>query len=151
MKVKEIIKEDEKLVLLSLREEYYNEMLEGTKKFEYRKKYNKYPTKAFIYISKTLKKIVAIIDFDKPVYDSAENIAQISEKEKENSFNDMIEYIGEENSGYAIPIKKITKIENITLEQLKEKINKFTVPQSFFYVNDKPELLEVLENLEIQD
>ena len=52
-----------KCVLLSLREEYYKKMLEGTKKYEYRTRYLKEETIGYIYISKTLKKIVAKIPF----------------------------------------------------------------------------------------
>jgi predicted transcriptional regulator len=151
MKIKNFLNKTDELVLLSIREEYYNEILKGIKKFEYRKKYNKLSTIAFIYISKTKKKVVAVIEFDAPIYDSAEIIAKISEKEKKDSFENMIEYIGRDKKGYAIPIKKIIPIENISLQEIKNKIPGFTVPQSFFYIKEKKELLELLENLEVQD
>ena len=50
-----------KCVLMSLREEYYNAMIQGKKHYEYRTRYLKEPSDAYIYISKTKKSIVAKI------------------------------------------------------------------------------------------
>lgn len=42
-------------VLMSLREEYFNKMLDGKKHYEYRTRYLKEQSEAYIYISKTKK------------------------------------------------------------------------------------------------
>ena len=55
------------IILLSLREEYFNQMLDGKKKYEYRTRYLKEETIAYIYISKTLKRIIAKIEFGMPI------------------------------------------------------------------------------------
>ena len=50
-----------RITLMSIREEYYYEILKGEKHFEYRKKYCKEESLAYIYISKTKKEIVGKI------------------------------------------------------------------------------------------
>lgn len=123
-------KQDDIYVLMSLRKEYFDEMLVGLKKHEYRTRYQKVPTKAFIYISKTEKKIKAIINFGTPIISNREAISEIAEKEKAGSYKAMMEYLIN-GIGYALPIKSITEIEEISLEELKIKFTDFVVPQSY--------------------
>ncbi len=54
---------EKEYVLMSIREEYYNDIIAGKKKYEYRKVYRKSETTAFIHVSKTKKAVLAIIDF----------------------------------------------------------------------------------------
>lgn len=131
-------------VLMSLREEYYNAIVSGKKKFEYRTRYLKEPSKAFIYVSKTKKSIVAKIDFGTPIIGTAEEIAALAEKEQPGCYNDMINYFNAD-IGYAIPILSISKIEEIKLDDLKNKFQNFVVPQSYYILAKKPELLAYLE------
>lgn len=138
-----LFKKNKKTLLLSLREEYYNKMLDGTKKYEYRTRYPKEETEAYIYISKTKKQIVAKIDFGKPIIGSKEEIANLSEKEDPGSYKDMLEYI--HDKGYAIPVEKITKIKPVSLEELKTKFKNFTPPQSYYILDKKEDLLEFLK------
>ena len=55
----------------------------------------------------------------------------------------MLEYLTKD-IGYAIPIKSVKKIEEVTLEQLKENFPSFNAPQSYFLLNNKKEILEYL-------
>lgn len=137
--------EKKKYVLLSLREEYYKKMLEGTKKYEYRTRYLKEETIAYIYISKTLKKIVAKIEFGEPIIGNAHQIASISEKENSGSYDDMLQYLYND-IGYAIPVKKIIPIQEISLNELKELFSDFVPPQSYYILDKKPKLLNFLNN-----
>lgn len=50
-------------------------------------------TKAFIYISKTQKSIVAMIDFDQPIFGMSHEISVISERENPGSYQDMMDYL----------------------------------------------------------
>lgn len=134
-----------KYVLLSLREEYYNQMLAGSKKYEYRTRFLKEETIAYIYISKTYKKIVAKIEFGEPIIGNAKEIATIAEKEQPGSYQDMIDYMYND-IGFAIPIKKIIPIEEVSLEELKEKFPDFVPPQCYYILDKKPELLNYLNN-----
>lgn len=139
--------EDKRIVLLSIREEYFNKMLDGSKKYEFRTRYLNQETIAYIYISKTVKKIVAKIEFSKPIIGSANDIALLSEQENPNSYKRMKDYL-HESTGYAIPIKRIIPINEISLQEIKEFIPDFVPPQSYYYLDNKPKLLNFILNKE---
>lgn len=131
-------------VLMSLREEPYNKILNGTKHYEYRTRYLKEESTAYIYISKTKKSIMAKIDFGKPIIGNAKTIASIAESDEHGSYDDMIKYLYND-IGYAIPIKKITLINEISLSKLQEQFPNFVVPQSYYLLDKKKELLSFIE------
>ena len=141
------IEEESKCVLMSLREEYYDAMLEGRKHYEYRTRYLKEASDAYIYISKTKKSIVAKIKFGEPIIGDAQTIATIAEQEEPESYNGMMEYLYN-NIGYAIPIEEITPIEEVPLSELQQNFPNFVVPQSYYILDKKPELLSFLESRE---
>lgn len=138
--------ESKKEILLSLREDYYKKMLDGTKKYEYRTRYLKEETMAYIYISKTLKKIVAKIEFGMPIVGTAKQIATISESENPGSYDGMMQYM-RNDIGYAIPVKKIIQLEELSFEEIKKIISGFVPPQSYYILDNKPELLNILKSL----
>ena len=141
------IEEEPKCVLMSLREEYYDAMLEGRKHYEYRTRYLKEASDAYIYISKTKKSIVAKIKFGEPIIGDAQTIATIAEQEEPESYNGMMEYLYN-NIGYAIPIEEITPIEEVPLSELQQNFPNFVVPQSYYILDKKPELLSFSESRE---
>ena len=134
------IEEEPKRVLMSLREEYYDAMLEGRKHYEYRTRYLKEESEAYIYISKTKKSIVAKIKFGEPIIADANTIALIAEQEEPGSYNGMMEYLYN-NIGYAIPVE-------VSLSKLQQQFSNFVVPQSYYLLDKKPELLSFLDSRE---
>mgnify|MGYP004473025961 CR=1 FL=1 len=130
-------------ILLSLREEYFNQMLDGKKKYEYRTRYLKEETLAYIYISKTLKKVIAKIEFGVPIIGTANDIAVVAEREHPGCYQEMMNYMYN-NVGYAIPVKKIIPIEEVSLKELQNNFLNFVPPQSYYILDRKPELLEFL-------
>ena len=141
------IEEEPKRVLMSLREEYYDAMLEGRKHYEFRTRYLKEESEAYIYISKTKKSIVAKIKFGEPIIADANTIALIAEQEEPGSYNGMMEYLYN-NIGYAIPIKEIIPIKEVSLSELQQQFPNFVVPQSYYILDKKPELLSFLDSRE---
>ena len=141
------IEEELKHVLLSLREEYYDAMVDGRKHYEYRTRYLKEESEAYIYISKTKKSIVAKIRFGKPIIADANTIAMIAEQEEAGSYQGMMEYLYN-NIGYAIPVEKIIPIEEVPLSLLQQQFPNFVVPQSYYILDKKPELLSFLTSRE---
>ena len=139
------IEEEPKRVLMSLREEYYDAMLEGRKHYEYRTRYLKEESEAYIYISKT--SIVAKIKFGEPIIADANTIALIAEQEEPGSYNGMMEYLYN-NIGYAIPVEEIIPIEEVSLSKLQQQFSNFVVPQSYYLLDKKPELLSFLDSRE---
>ena len=59
----------------------------------------------------------------------------------------MMEYLYN-NIGYAIPIEEINPIEEVPLSELQKKFPNFVVPQSYYILDKKPELLSFLESRE---
>ena len=148
-KVSDLIKNHHEIVLMSLWEEYFEEMLSGIKRYEYRKRYRKVPTKAFIYISKTKKSIGALIEFGQPIFGTATEIAKLSESEQAGTYKAMEEYLSG-GKGIAIPIKAIYQFEPIHLDELKKEIPEFVAPQSYYLLDDKIKLLDLLKEKEIR-
>ena len=142
-----LLEEEPKCVLMSLREEYYEAMLEGRKHYEYRTRYLKEKSEAYIYISKTKKSIVAKIRFGEPIIADANTIALIAEKEEPGSYNDIVEYLYN-NIGYAIPVEEIIPIKEVSLNELQQQFPNFVVPQSYYLLVKKPELLSFLDSRE---
>lgn len=140
-----LIEEKPITVLMSLREEYFNAMVKGTKRFEYRTRYLKDRSSAYIYISKTKKSIVAKIEFGEPIIGNAREIALLAEKEEPGCYDSILEYLYND-VGYAIPVESITSIEELTLAELKERFPNFVVPQSYYILDKKPELFDFLES-----
>lgn len=141
---------DTTYVLMSLQEKYYNEIKAGKKQYEFRKRYCKGRTTAFIYISKKIKAIKGIITFDEPIYGSAEEISALSEKINPNSYSGMMDYL-DKGKGYALPIIEICGIKEVSLEELRRRFKGFAVPQSYYLLNKKPDLLHFLLSQEIEE
>lgn len=137
--------EPSKTVLMSLREEYYEAMLQGIKRYEYRTRYLKESSFAYIYISKTKKSIVAKITFGKPIIGTSKEIAELADRENPGCYNGMLDYFSH-GVGYALPIESITPIGEISLSTLKQLFPDFVVPQSYYILDKKPELLSYLES-----
>lgn len=139
---------EKKFILMSLRESYYQQILAGEKKYEFRTRFLKEKSTAYIYISKSIKRIVAIIEFGIPIYGSDEEIATIAETEKEGNYKIFLEWLNGRKC-YAIPIESIRVIEPVSLDELKQKFPDFVVPQSYYNLNKKRELLQFLQSRSI--
>ena len=135
--------ENSRITMMSLRQEYFEQILKGEKTFEYRKKYYDEKSVAYIYVSKTQKEIVGKVWFGKPIIDDSEKIAQIAEKDQPGSYNNIKEYLGK-NRGYAIPIEKVELVKKISLKEIKEVFADFVPPQSYYYLDNKKQLLDFL-------
>ena len=102
---------------------------------------------SYIYISKTKKSIVAKIKFGEPIIADANTIALIAEQEEPGSYSSMMEYLYS-NIGYAIPVEEIIPIEEVSLSELQQRFPNFVVPQSYYILDKKPELLSFLDSKE---
>lgn len=78
-----------------------------------------------------------------PIIGTAGDIAVIAEKEHPGCYQEMMDYMYN-NIGYAIPVKKIIPIEEISLKELQNNFLDFAPPQSYYILDRKPELLEFL-------
>ena len=141
-----LIEQQPKIILLSLREEYFNQMVDGSKRYEYRTRFLKEPCTAYVYISKTKKSIIARLDLGEPIIGNAEEISRLADNEEPGCYQAMIEYLYND-LGFAIPVNGVTLLtEEVTLADLKSRFPDFVPPQSYFILDKKPELLNYLES-----
>lgn len=131
-------------VLLSLQPEWYQLILSGQKKYEYRRKYLKQESIAFIYVSSTTKAICAKINFGKPIIAPIEEIVKIREAERSGGGDGIRAYMEGLKEGFAIPIVNCQQIEPISLDELRQRWIKFTAPQSYILLDSKKDLLNFL-------
>lgn len=85
------------------------------------------------------------MQFDKPIIAAPERIVDIAENEREGSGKGTLEYLKGLEKGYAIPIQSFLEMTPISLKELREKFQ-FTVPQSYMYLHQKPDLLSFLQD-----
>lgn len=131
-------------LILSIEKKYFDLMLKGLKKYEFRRKIINDPCNAFIYIPNPYKEIQGYIEFDSPIVDTPENINQIALSQGLEEDSDILEYMEGLEKGYAIPVKEIKLLKSpVKLSYLREHFD-FTAPQSYVIVDKKPELLNYL-------
>lgn len=133
-------------VLLSIKPKYVNSIIEGNKKYEFRKQIFTKKTAVkliFIYASAPVKKIIGFFTIDKIIEDHPnklwQNLSQSSGMDKEDFFD----YFKDRDLGYAIKIKKFHPF----LEPLDPTkiIQNFKPPQSFYYIHNMGDLESLIE------
>ena len=141
-------------VLMSIRTEYTNKILDKIKLYELRKKpLNENVDTVIIYSSGKVKKVVGEFKIDKIIKDSPDNIWNLGEEVLGIDKKSFYEYFKHSKYAYAIKIKDVIKYD--TPKDLSDfGIKK--APQSFCYIKEddkrrwirkiKKEQLKELEN-----
>jgi len=121
-------------VLLSVKPKYAEKILEGDKKYEFRRAIFKKPNieKVYIYSSSPVSKIVAAFEIEKILKDSPEKIWRLCQKYAGISKKDFFDYFKNSEMAFAIEIGNV--------DSFKEHIDPFKIienfkpPQSFYYL-----------------
>lgn len=118
------------IVLISIMPKYVKQILNGNKKFEYRKSIpkNKFDT-ILIYSTVPDKKIVAIAKVEKTLKLSIKELWNTTKKYSGISKKNFFEYFKNRKIGYAYKLGKIRKINKFISD-----INIKHPPQNFMYV-----------------
>ncbi|SEM94712.1 hypothetical protein [Lihuaxuella thermophila] len=137
----------ETFIVLSLKEKYFEQMLDGYKRYEYRRKFINRPVTAFIYLVSPVKSVTGIVKLGKPIIGSAHEIAQICENEEPGTgaYEATLKYLEGLEKGFAIPVLSVEKIDPVSLQELRDRF-KFVAPQSYMIIDNKPELLTFLQS-----
>lgn len=120
--------------ILSIRPKYVEAILEGNKKYEFRKKPIKKNVKeVWVYATKPVGKIVCKIYIGDIIEDTPENLwknfGDFSGLEKEEFFT----YFQSKDKGVAIEIKNVEKFSEPI--DPKKQLSSFTPPQSWLYLS----------------
>lgn len=118
----------------------YSKIEGQVKLIEYRRVFPKNCEYAYMYISKPVKAISAIIYFKK--MHSIEDWKQTYESNEEiiNRINDF-----SSSYRYAMEIEKVQKTEPIFLEDLRNNVPNFTAPQSYLLLENNKALSEYIK------
>lgn len=136
---------EEDYIVLSLHPEPYGRILSGEKTYEYRSRFRKRPTIAFIYVTSPVKCISGIIRFGTPLIASPEEIGRIAEQQKPGNGKPVIEYLSRHRRGFAVPVRKVMEITPVSLDCLQSRFG-FTPPQAFLYLKNNTPLFDFLVN-----
>jgi len=117
---------------MSIRKDPFEALLDGRKKHEFRRKfYLNNPCQSVFYVSSPVKAICGVGIFDKPIYDTIDNLVKIIKSHSFSSPESLKSYFKDVDYGYALPIKKIKNINPISLAEIREEIPNFRPPQSY--------------------
>jgi len=121
-------------ILLSIKPKYVESIMNGKKKYEFRKTIfrNKDIDRAFIYSTAPVKKVVGsfilgdiIEDYPDKLWENFHMFSGLSDKE-------FFTYFNGDKKGFAIEIESVEKFD--TPIDPREKDPDFTPPQSFYYL-----------------
>ena len=134
-----------KTILLSFQPYWFNKIMSGEKIFEYRWQFPKEEVCAFLYVSRPVQKIVGFMYFGQPVLLSDWKSMYEGEREVLERINRQMV-----KNRYVMPIKGYQMTKDICLQDIKNKFPKVVIPQSYYYLDNFPELFNyVQENAEL--
>ena len=129
-----------KKIFLSFRPEYFEPLLYGIKKYEYRKRFCDEETIAYLYLSGKSRQVVGIMELGMPIRldDTRDNYLEYPDTLKR-----IDEYIKSKDIN-AIPIKSLSLFKKpLTLEDIRKDIPTFMAPQMYFILDNHLELKKI--------
>lgn len=141
---------EKKYILMSLQEQYYTQILDGVKIYEYRRFFKDYPLNSFIYLTSPVKRVIGYLELGEPIIGTPRQIADLAESVKAGHGSIIYDYMKDLAKCYAIPIKRVCEFEDdLTLNLLKTKFPKFVPPQSYILMENYSDILEYLLGLKV--
>ncbi|EAC6254404.1 ASCH domain-containing protein [Listeria innocua] len=121
-------------VLMSIKPEFVEEIIQGNKKFEYRKKLFKRAdvTSVVVYATKPYGKVVGEFEIEQILIDTPNSIWKQTKKQSGISKHFFNSYFKDHTEGVAIQIKEFIEYEQ-HLELFEFDNNLKAAPQSFCY------------------
>lgn len=135
-----------KEIFLSFHPRAYGPLRDGIKMYEYRKRFCKEETKAYLYLSGNVRKVVGIMMLGKSIRLDLTRDNYINYPDTLKRVDEYIS-IGDIN---AIPIKSLTLFkEPISLEELRNMLPRFNPPRMYYILNEDMSLYEILSKREL--
>jgi predicted transcriptional regulator len=126
--------------ILSIKPKYVRHIIDGTKRFEFRKQpLPKAIKRVFIYSSAPEQRIIGHFQISQIVEDTPKNLWNRFSKKAGISSTEFFEYYAGRQTGYAISISKLFLLEQ-PVDPYKHMDN-FNPPQSFSYLRE-PKFLQ---------
>jgi len=133
-------------VLMSIKPKYVEEILNGSKHFEFRRAVFKLDKvdKVIIYASSPVKKVVAEFDVADIIVDSPEFLWERCKEHSGIDRESFMKYFSDRQKGFSIVIKNLI-IYKQPIDPYK-KLKNFRPPQSYMYLDSK--LNKVIKTLQ---
>ena len=138
------------LMLISIKTKYANQIFEGTKKYEYRRKSigekncNK---RIYVYSSEKDKAIIGYIIVDKIIEGDADYVLKNTDNENNS---DLLAYFEGCDKCYALKIESTYKFKQpIYLNEIKSNDQNFVIPQFYRYIKENEYIYKMLSKKEI--
>ncbi|MCK9406791.1 MAG: ASCH domain-containing protein [Methanothrix sp.] len=121
-------------VLLSIKPKFAEAIIDGRKRYEFRKSKfaNKDINRVYIYATSPIKKIIGIFKISNIIEESPSALWDLLKDHAGISEEEFFNYFGNKGTGFAIEIKSVEKFENPI--DPKTLIPNFVPPQSFHYI-----------------
>lgn len=124
-------------ILLSIKPEYVQRIMDGTKKFEYRRRIfkRKNINTVVIYATKPVGKVIGEFKIKKVISDSPQTVWHKTHKYAGLNEEDFYKYFNGINEAFAIQISEFTKYNtHLDLSELED--GNIRAPQSFIYLDN---------------
>lgn len=132
-------------VLISIKPNFANLILDGKKKIELRRKIpvNLKPGSfAVVYSTSPQKEIIGAFTVKNIIHADINQLWELTKKYNYVDFDDFIDYFNGIDFGYGIEIKETWRFRKpIDLEYLRRKADNFVIPQSYRYLSNKDSIL----------
>lgn len=138
---------DDKIVFLSIEEKWARQILDGEKRYEYRKQPPRLdpPFRMLLYATGPAQKIVGAVwvtgTIEGPVGPLIENTVGLTQHEPE----EIHDYFGDRETGSALSIMGYREYDDpVRLYEVRDADPEFSVPQNFCYVRSGSGILDLL-------
>jgi len=130
-------------IVLSLNPEPFEQIISGRKHFEYRTRFRRSRFVAFIYVTRPVQQIRAVMECGDPIFGSARKIADFAEHDQPGNGRAIYDYLASSGKGCAIPIVRTREFEPLTLARMRKDFG-FSPPQFYSALEKTPDFLEFL-------
>lgn len=138
----------ERKIFLSFRQEFFRPILYDIKKYEYRKRFCKEPTTAYLYLSSPVQEVIGIMELGTPLFIQDE----ILKYNKNTPIYNRIQKNIDNGELFAIPIKSLQLYKKpISIRKLKELEPNFSVPQCYLNIENFPKIFDFLNKQEMYE
>ncbi len=122
------------MILLSVKPEYVDKIVNGNKQYEFRRKiFKKNVSHIMIYSTRPVKKIIGYFEVDGIIKDSPKGLWKNYKKYSGMKSGDFFSYFNGCNLGYAIKIKNFVEYDEY--KELNDIGNNIRAPQSYAYID----------------
>ncbi len=135
-------------VLMSLNPEYYDLIWQGLKTHEFRRRFLRGRASTwYVYLTAPVSRLTAVIDLAPAVVDAPERIAAIAERARPGNGTSVHAYLGDLETGFALPIRGVREYEGFTVGQLTSMLGAFHPPQGYTLISRNPQWASICAQL----